>query len=636
MVAEKEGNEDRSDDLFDDLDRYFSPIEEQEWPDIETPTPSADRPASRPAEIPPDIVVEEPTSGWEPAEMLARGSGSEEGGVRPPADRGTDRETQSAEPGSSEPEPDADGSGDLAAAGGPPAPAAPTPRPTPAGPPSFDAPTAPVQSEPLPTPGDTPSPEPDETPSPAAPSDADLWSESSPGELSRDEWSRLRDVLGDEEDEEEYGFDVSPAQPAQGPALFGFEEEEAGSEPTEREGGERGPELSLEDLKKAPPQYRDLPAADAGEGAVESDAVIGESAERFAPSEAGPPTGPRQGGSLADVEAAADQLANEFGPPGEVDDDLLTDVEEPREAPPPRRIRVGEPEAMMGPTWQEPSSQALMDEAETPRPSTGRNMPAAVISAVLLAVAALIALAIEEWAFAIVAGLVITLAQAELYATMKRRGHQPATALGLVAGVLLLAAAYFRGEQAMLFFVVLAIAMSFLWYMAAPPTARTALLGNVGSTVLGLFIPLLGAYALLISTQDNSGRVLVLAVLGLTFWYDVAAFAIGTLWGSRPLAPAISPKKSWEGLIGATFATIFAGIAFLPFIDIMSLGRSIGLALVVVVFAPIGDLIESAMKRDLGVKDMGSIMPGHGGMLDRVDSALLVAPAAFYFLRLVF
>jgi phosphatidate cytidylyltransferase len=260
----------------------------------------------------------------------------------------------------------------------------------------------------------------------------------------------------------------------------------------------------------------------------------------------------------------------------------------------------------------------------------------AIVTGVALAVVALIALAVQPWAFAIVAGGVALLAQAELYTTMRHRGFQAATALGLVLGALVMGAAYFRGEPAMLLFVVLSVPLGLLWHMAAAPKARLDLVMNVGATLFGiLYVPLLASFILLLLIQQNSGQVIMLSVLGLTIWYDVAAFAIGTLWGSRPLAPTISPKKSWEGLIGATVATFAVAIAVLPFVEILTPARSLAVAAVVVIFAPLGDLAESAIKRDLGVKDMGSILPGHGGMLDRFDSVLFVAPAAFYLLRLI-
>jgi phosphatidate cytidylyltransferase len=167
------------------------------------------------------------------------------------------------------------------------------------------------------------------------------------------------------------------------------------------------------------------------------------------------------------------------------------------------------------------------------------------VTGVALAVAALIALAVEPWAFAIVAGAVALLAQAELYSTMRHRGFQAATALGLVLGALVMGAAYFRGEQAMLLFVTLSVPLALLWHMAPAPKARVDLVMNVGATLFGLlYVPLLASFILLLLIQDNSGQVLMLSVLGLTIWYDVAAFAIGTLWGSRPLAQRVSRGRN--------------------------------------------------------------------------------------------
>jgi phosphatidate cytidylyltransferase len=277
----------------------------------------------------------------------------------------------------------------------------------------------------------------------------------------------------------------------------------------------------------------------------------------------------------------------------------------------------------------------MPDQGGPPEPA--RNLPAAVLTAAILAAVALISLAVAKAAFAAVAGAVVLLGQAELYATMQRKGHQPATALGLVIGGFTLAGAYLKGEQAMAFFVVLGLMLSFLWYMAALPKAREGALAHIGSTLLGvLYVPFLAGFILVILAQAESGRALMLAVLGLTFVYDIAAFLFGSFWGSRALAPTISPKKSWEGLFGATVVTFALAVAILPSIEPLTLVKSVGLAIIVALFAPLGDLAESAIKRDLGVKDMGSLLPGHGGVLDRIDSVLFVAPAAFYFLRLIF
>jgi len=255
-----------------------------------------------------------------------------------------------------------------------------------------------------------------------------------------------------------------------------------------------------------------------------------------------------------------------------------------------------------------------------------------------LAGLAVVAILIGPGAFAIFAGIVVLFAQGEFYLAMQKRHYQPATALGLVSGALVLGAGYYRGENAMLAIMALSLFATFLWYMTVPPQHRANLVSNIAITVLGIaYIPLLAAYAIAVLNLPD-GEGLALSIIGLTFVYDTAAFGVGYLWGSRPLAPNISPKKSWEGAIGATLVTMAVAVALVSQVDILNpngLGRSVGLAIVVAIFAPLGDLAESLIKRDLGVKDMGGILPGHGGVMDRIDSVLFVAPAAFIYLRLI-
>jgi phosphatidate cytidylyltransferase len=475
-----------------------------------------------------------------------------------------------------------------------------------------------------------------------------------PGEMTGEDWARLRDTLGggdgvDERDDTVEGSGAETgaetgAEIKKDLLSYGGGEDLGDAVAMDTEPpAEEGHELSLEDLKKAPPEYRDLPQSEEEEVGADTGESFGREegrqtgADEWSVSEAAAPEEPSwDEPDMADVEAAADNLAASMGEaprPGQVEEELLADIEEPEG---PRTVRVGGAEPLTGPTWEEPTSHPLMAEPGGP-PEPGRNLPAAVLTAAALAAVALLTLAVARAAFAVVAGAVVLLGQAELYATMQRKGHQPATALGLVIGGFTLAGAYLKGEQAMAFFVVLGLLLAFLWYMAAAPKAREGAIANIASTMLGvLYVPFLAGYILIILAQARSGRPLMLAVLGLTFVYDIAAFLFGSFWGSRALAPTISPKKSWEGLFGATVVTFALAVAILPSIEPLNLVKSVGLAIVVAVFAPLGDLAESVIKRDLGVKDMGSVLPGHGGVLDRIDSVLFVAPAAFYFLRLIF
>jgi len=472
----------------------------------------------------------------------------------------------------------------------------------------------------------------DDPEKPEEPSGEDEAS-SPPDEPAEQDWTRLRDVLAEEESGEEFEFLTDVGGGTGDSSILSLPPDE-----TEDAGGgnewfeeETPHELTVEDMKKAPAAYRDLPGAEAGGGPGD------EEREPAAADEGGPESDEEvlwEEPGLSEVEAAADQLAEEFGAaPDAIASELLADLDRPVG---PRTVKVGEPESMSGPTWEDPTSKVVTSE-RTRTPEGRRNLPAAVLTAVALAAAALIALAWKPAAFAVVAGAVVLVGQAELYGTMQRRGYQPATALGLVMGALILGGAYLKGEQAMAFLAALGLALTFLWYMAAAPKAREGALANIGATVLGIiYVPYLAGYILVILSQARSGRALMLAILGLTFLYDVAAFGIGSLWGARPLAPTISPKKSWEGLLGATVLTFAVAIAALTVIDpLKSALKASEVALMVVVFAPLGDLAESVIKRDLGVKDMGSLLPGHGGALDRIDSVLFVAPATFYLLRLI-
>ena len=353
---------------------------------------------------------------------------------------------------------------------------------------------------------------------------------------------------------------------------------------------------------------------------------------------------------LEAVEAAADHFAEsvrdevtiepEPADTGQTEEVAITallgeeEAETFAEPEPSRTVRVG-PEGFGGPSWQEPSAMEVGADQE--RAGAGRDIPTAFLTGVILAALAVGSLLIGPGAFAILAGLVVLFAQGEFYLAMQKRNHQPATALGLVSGALVLGAGYYRGENAMLAILALATIATFLWYMTVPAAHRRDVVSNVAITVLGIvYIPLLAAYALAVLKLPD-GEGLTLSIIGLTFIYDTAAFGVGYFWGSRPLAPNISPKKSWEGAIGATLVVIAVAVGVIaPTVTLLdTVGRAVGLAVVVAIFAPLGDLAESLLKRDLDIKDMGGILPGHGGVMDRIDSVLFVAPAAFIYLRLI-
>jgi len=327
--------------------------------------------------------------------------------------------------------------------------------------------------------------------------------------------------------------------------------------------------------------------------------------------------------------------------PEEVEQDLLSDLDET--SSPPKTVVVGG-EGISGPSWQEPAAVEVGADLDRRGPQPGeRDVPAAFLTGVLLAGIALAALWAGPAAFAVVAAIAVLVAQGELFGIMVKAHNQPATLVGLVAGVLMMAGAYHRGEAATPAMFALGVMAAFLWYMTVPAEHRTNVTRNIGLTVLNMaWIPLLGGY-LIATLKLPDGRALVFSIVALTFLFDTAAFLIGSVsgggWFQRPLAPNISPKKSWEGLLGGTLTTIVASGAFVTsFVGVFEDRRldALLLGLVVSVAATLGDLAESIVKRDVGVKDMGTVLPGHGGVLDRIDSLLFVAPATFLLFRVIF
>jgi phosphatidate cytidylyltransferase len=299
-------------------------------------------------------------------------------------------------------------------------------------------------------------------------------------------------------------------------------------------------------------------------------------------------------------------------------------------------------EGISGPSWQDVAAVEVGGE-ERRGPNVGeRDVPAAFLTGLVLAGIALAALWMGGAAFAIVAGIAVLVAQGELFGVMVKHHAQPATAVGLVAGALMMAAAYFHGEAATPAMFALGVIATFCWYLTVPAPHRKDVVRNIGLTVLNMaWIPLLAGY-MIATLKLPDGRGLVVAIFGLTFVFDTAAFLVGSVWGGsafqRALAPSVSPKKSIEGLIGATIVTLVVAVALVPaFIDAFADEKmnALLLGLVISVAATLGDLAESLVKRDLGVKDMGSVLPGHGGVLDRIDSLLFVAPAAYLLLRVI-
>jgi len=266
-------------------------------------------------------------------------------------------------------------------------------------------------------------------------------------------------------------------------------------------------------------------------------------------------------------------------------------------------------------------------------PSGSRNLPLAIATAVGLIVAFLFLVDRGPgWAMILVVPLLVV-AASEFFVSVRKVGYRPATLLGLVATGGMSLAAYFGGPSALPVVLMLTVVGGLLWYLFGVDSDRPT--ANLSVTLLGvLWVGLLGAYVPLILLLPNGSGILLGAIVG-TATYDTAGLFIGRWTGQSRLAPSISPNKTWEGLIG--------GMIFAVLVVTFALGVQPGLypwaasevdalllGVVVAVMAPLGDLVQSLVKRDLGVKDMGTALPGHGGVFDRFDALLFVLPAVYY------
>jgi phosphatidate cytidylyltransferase len=176
------------------------------------------------------------------------------------------------------------------------------------------------------------------------------------------------------------------------------------------------------------------------------------------------------------------------------------------------------------------------------------------------------------------------------------------------------------------------IVLAFLLHWLAE-TRQSATVA-ISSTVLGAgWIGLCLGHLLLLREIPGDGRLATFTVLLAVWAGDIGAFFAGRMIGRHKLAPTLSPGKTWEGFLFGTAATIFVTFVALYKQDYLSIGESILLGLVIAVAGPAGDLFESALKRDMQVKDTGRLLAAHGGVLDRIDSLLFACVAAYYMLR---
>jgi phosphatidate cytidylyltransferase len=288
-------------------------------------------------------------------------------------------------------------------------------------------------------------------------------------------------------------------------------------------------------------------------------------------------------------------------------------------------------------------------DAASPAPQkdygrAGRNLPAAVGSAVVLLVAIAGSLFFFKSAFMLIVAAAVVVAVWELHRGLAARGIDIPEQPLMAGGVVMVAVAYFWGAPALVTATAVTALVVMLWLLRR---GVEGFVQNASAAVFTLvYVPFLGSFVALMLAEggpwdntdhfDDGVRGIITFIL-VTIASDIGGYVAGVLFGKHPMAPVISPKKSWEGFAGSALFCVGAGVALVVWMLDGDWWVGVALGLIAVVMATLGDLVESVMKRDLGIKDMSQIIPGHGGLMDRIDSLLAtIAPVWLLLHYLVF
>lgn len=273
----------------------------------------------------------------------------------------------------------------------------------------------------------------------------------------------------------------------------------------------------------------------------------------------------------------------------------------------------------------EPVPAAVPDPETVPEPvekgsRAGRNLPAAIAVGVVLGAAIITSLLTVRFLFIGIIAIAIAVGTIELAGALKRAADiRIAMVPVLVGGQAMIWLAWPYGREGALTAFVLTVLACLLWRL---PGGANGYLRDISASIFAAaYLPLFGAFAaMLVPPDDGVGRVLAF-MIGVVA-SDTGGYIAGVLGGKHPMAPSISPKKTWEGFAGSMVAGVVAGALTLTLLLDGHAWQGVLFGAAIVFTATLGDLVESLIKRDLGVKDMGNMLPGHGGLMDRLDSLL--------------
>ncbi len=269
----------------------------------------------------------------------------------------------------------------------------------------------------------------------------------------------------------------------------------------------------------------------------------------------------------------------------------------------------------------------------------GRNLPAAVASAVVLLAAIAASLAVWKTAFMVIVAIAVVVAVWELRQGMLAKGIDLPEQPLMIGGVVMVVVAYFWGAPALVTATAVTALVVMLWLL------RRGIDGYVQTATASVFtlvyVPFLGSFVALLLAEGGAtgfdrfdeGVKAIMVFILVTIASDIGGYVAGVLFGRHPMAPVISPKKSWEGFAGSMVFTVAAGVVLVAYLLDGDWWVGVALGLIAVVMATLGDLCESVIKRDLGIKDMSQVIPGHGGLMDRLDSLLATAAPVWLLLH---
>ena len=252
----------------------------------------------------------------------------------------------------------------------------------------------------------------------------------------------------------------------------------------------------------------------------------------------------------------------------------------------------------------------------------GRDLPKAIASGVVLAVAIVLSLVFWSPAFMLIVGAAVVVAIWEMHQGLKTRDIDIPQEPLMLGGVVMVVVAFLFGAPALVTATAVSSLVTMLWLLRR---GVNGFVQNATASVFTLiYIPFLGSFVALLLAEDNGDKAILTFVI-VTAASDIGGYVAGVLFGKHPMAPVISPKKSWEGFAGSAIACVAAGYVLVVYLLDGEWWVGIALGAIAVVMATLGDLCESVIKRDLGIKDMSQIIPGHGGLMDRLDSLLATA-----------